>query len=404
MKINSWKTVRLGDVCEVIPGYAFKSKDMGEVGIPVVKIGDIKEDLSVDLMNCNRISEDIIDERFDKFILEDKDILLAMTGATAGKMGRLRSNQKALLNQRVAKIKPREADREYVWFVLSTERYRELFYNLGRGAAQPNISGGQIESVEIPLPPLPIQRRIASILSAYDDLIQNNLRRIKLLEESARLLYKEWFVRLRFPGHEHTRIINGVPEGWERKRLGDLAFVVMGQSPKSQFYNEDGEGLPFHQGVSDFGERFVTHSTYCTVSNRIAEPGDILCSVRAPVGRLNKTLDKIVIGRGLAAIRSKSDHQSYLYYQLRHHFFKEDLIGGGAIFASVTKEHLLSQELLTATESLIREFEDVIRPIDRQIELLFMENQKLRQARDILLPKLMNGEIEVDNLSTKRLV
>jgi type I restriction enzyme S subunit len=122
------------------------------------------------------------------------------------------------------------------------------------------------------------------------------------------------------------------------------------------------------------------------------------------VGRLNKTLDKIVIGRGLAAIRSKSDHQSYLYYQLRHHFFKEDLIGGGAIFASVTKEHLLSQELLTATESLIREFEDVIRPIDRQIELLFMENQKLRQARDILLPKLMNGEIEVDNLSTKRLV
>lgn len=145
------------------------------------------------------------------------------------------------------------------------------------------------------------------------------------LEEAARQLYREWFVRLRFPGYEHTRITNGVPEGWERKDLGDLADITMGQSPESKYYNQDGEGLPFHQGVTDFGNRFVTHRIYSNALNRIAEPGDILCSVRAPVGRLNVTLDKIVIGRGLAALRSKTGHQSILLQQLRTHFFKEDL-------------------------------------------------------------------------------
>jgi type I restriction enzyme S subunit len=133
-----------------------------------------------------------------------------------------------------------------------------------------------------------------------------------LLGDAARQLYREWFVRLRFPGHEHTRITNGVPEGWGKKSLGELALITMGQSPESQHYNETGEGLPFHQGVTHFGERFVTHRIYSTALNRIAEAGDILCSVRAPVGRLNVTVDKIVIGRGLAALRSRTGHQSLL--------------------------------------------------------------------------------------------
>ena len=289
--------------------------------------------------------------------------------------------------------KPEKADPEFIYYLLKLNR--ELLESHATGSTYKELSKSRLEVINFKLPELSTQQRIASILSAYDNLIENNLRRIKLLEESARLLYKEWFVRLRFPGYEHTRIIDGVPEGWERKKLGDIASVVMGQSPQSQFYNEDGEGLPFHQGVSNFGDRFVTHSTFCTVSNRIAEPGDILCSVRAPVGRLNITLDKIVIGRGLSAIRSKMKQQSYLYYQLRKYFFKEDLIGGGAIFASVTKSQLLSQELITASENLIREFEEIVKPIDKQIQVLNMQDHKLRKARDILLPKLMSGKIEL---------
>lgn len=390
---TGWSTSTLGSVCDVIPGYAFKSVDLGTEGMPVIKIGDIKEDLSVDAERCDRIPHNFVNEKHAKFKLEDKDIVLAMTGATAGKIGRLRTSEQALLNQRVARIKARKIHADFIWFVLSTRRYRELFYNLGRGAAQPNISAGQIESIEIPLPPYPIQSRIANILCAYDDLIAKNLRRISLLEQSARLLYEEWFVRLRFPGYEHTRVLKGVPKGWEKKKLRELATITMGQSPKSQYYNEDGEGLPFHQGVSDFGGRFVKHSTYCTVDGRMAQAGDILCSVRAPVGRLNITLDKIVIGRGLSAIRSNSGNQSFLFQQLRTHFFKEDLIGSGAIFAAVTREQLETQKLLTPPVFLITEFEDTSITADRQIECLFRQNQKLKQARDMLLPKLISGAI-----------
>ena len=169
----------------------------------------------------------------------------------------------------------------------------------------------------------------------------------------------------------------------------------MGQSPSSKLYNQDGEGLPFHQGVADFGDRFVTHRVYTTAENRIAEPGDILCSVRAPVGRLNLTTDKIVIGRGLAAVRSRQNHQLFLFYQLNVHFFKEDLIGAGAIFASVSKKELFAQELLTPTDQLIVLFEETSRPIDDQLRILTLENERLRAARDLLLPRLMSGEITV---------
>ena len=179
-------------------------------------------------------------------------------------------------------------------------------------------------------------------------MIENNRTRIQLLERTARMLYEEWFVRLRFPGHEVMTINNGVPMRWERRPLNELASITMGQSPKSIHYNDAGLGLPFHQGVTNFGQRFPSHRTYCTVinTNRIALPGDILFSVRAPVGRINVTLDRIVIGRGIAAVRSNRGQQNFLFYALKNRFFKEDLIGGGTIFSAVAKKDLHRVELV----------------------------------------------------------
>lgn len=159
--------------------------------------------------------------------------------------------------------------------------------------------------IELSIPSLLIQTKIADILSSYDDLIKNNQKQIKLLGEAAQRLYKEWFVDLRFPGHEKTPIVDGVPEGWGIKPLSDIATIVMGQSPKSEFYNQEHEGLPFHQGVASYGNRFVTDNVYSTSYTRIADVGSILFSVRAPVGCLNLTKHKIVIGRGLSAINHK---------------------------------------------------------------------------------------------------
>ena len=283
----------------------------------------------------------------------------------------------------------------FLFQYLRSGSFRKQIESLRTGAAQPQLPIRDIKTIGVPIPAITIQRRIADILSAYDDLIENNRRRIALLEQAARELYREWFVRLRFPGHENTRIADGLPEGWKRKTLGELAYVTMGQSPKSTHYNETGDGLPFHQGVTNFGYRFPAHRTYCSLETRVAVPRDILFSVRAPVGRINITLDKIVIGRGIAAIRSVQDEQNFLFYALKNHFFREDMIGGGAIFAAVTKKELHGVQIMQASSNVIQMFSDRIRSVDSQIEGLHLMAEQLMCARDLLLPRLMSGEVTV---------
>ena len=262
------------------------------------------------------------------------------------------------------------------------------------GATVDRIPLAKFPDFEVCLPDLSVQHRMASVLAAYDDLIENNRRRIRLLERAARMLYEEWFVRFRFPGHEGLNVTNGVPSGWETKPLSELASIIMGQSPKSIHYNEEGLGLPFHQGVTNFGQRFPSHRTWCTVTNRIALPGDILFSVRAPVGRINVTLDRIVIGRGIAAVRSNRGQQNFLFYALKNRFFKDDLIGGGTIFSAVAKKDLHRVELTQPEDEIVSLFTEFVAPIDRQIASLQRAVGKLCLARDAILPRLMNGEIE----------
>ena len=189
-----------------------------------------------------------------------------------------------------------------------------------------------------------------------------------------------------------------VPEGWEVKRLIDVCDIVMGQSPKSEFYNEIGEGLPFHQGVTNFGDRFPTDRMYCTVQKRIADAEDILFSVRAPVGRINVADKKIVIGRGLCAIRSKSGNQAFVFQQLKDIFKEEDSIGGGTIFKSVTKDDMHGVKFIVPSETLLKGFEEIIVPIFAEIKNMTMKNANLRSTRDLLLPKLISGEVDVSSL------
>lgn len=234
--------------------------------------------------------------------------------------------------------------------------------------------------------------------SATGDLIEVNKRRIALLEKMAEELYREWFVRMRFPGHQHTRFVKGVPEGWSETQLGKIARFTMGQSPKSEFYNEIGEGLPFHQGVGTYGDRFPNTSTYCSVDGRRAFMGDILFSVRAPVGRLNIADCDMIIGRGLAAIKHVDSKNSYLYYLLKTVFANEDIIGNGSIFNSVGKDELARFGVHGHPVSLVQKFDDIARPIDQQIERLIRSKAILTKTRDLLLPRLISGKLSVENL------
>ena len=287
-------------------------------------------------------------------------------------------------------------DNDFVYYFLKQSYIRNLAANSMTGA-----SGRQradlkfIKKIKFDLPSLPIQQKIASILSSYDCLIENNTRRIRLLEQMAENLYKEWFVRFRFPEHEKVKMVNGLPKGWNKEELGNIADVCMGSSPKSEYYNDEKKGLPFHQGVGSFGERFVLDNTYSTSYSQIANPMSILFSVRAPVGRLNYTRNRIAIGRGVAAINHKEGMQSLLFYTLKAKFFKEDIVGNGAIFSSITKKELLKLKFIVPIKELRVVFNNKINKIDREIDILYKQNQLLTRQRDLLLPRLMSGKLEV---------
>ena len=333
-------------------------------------------------------------------IYSENTVLLAMYGANVGQLAILR--RKAAVNQAICAMVVNENVADYRFLFYALLYRRKGLISKAFGVAQQNLNQDLIKSFNIPCPPLSTQRKIAAILSAYDDLIENNTRRIAILEEMARALYREWFVHFRFPGHEKIAMVEStlgmIPEGWEVVKLGDVCAITMGQSPSSQFYNTGGEGLPFHQGVADFGSRFPEDRVYCTVENRIAEVGDILFSVRAPVGRINIANKKIVIGRGLSAIRSKNGNQAFILQQLKELFQEEDSMGNGAIFKSVTKDDMHGIKMIQPSLEIISAYELHAQPIFSMLEVLTNKNSNLRQTRDLLLPKLMAGEIDVEGM------
>ena len=380
-------------------GSKLTSRDYVAEGVPVIRGSNLNGSRFLSMDDFVSVSDSKVQEDLSGNLAKAGDLVFTQRG-TLGQVaiipeGGISNRYVVSQSQMKITLDENKSDKFFLYYYFSSRQTVEKILNLVSSSGVPHINLTVLRNFEVPVPSLDIQKRIASILSTYDDLIENNRRRIRLLEQAARLLYKEWFVHLRFPGHEYVKIKDGVPEGWERKPLGEIADIKMGQSPKSIYYNEDGYGLPFHQGVTNFGIRFPSHQTYCTEQNRLAEPGDILFSVRAPVGRINITTDKIVIGRGLAAIRSNRDQQNFLFHSLKNHFFKEDMIGGGAIFAAITKKDLHGVELLQALDRVVEMFMEHVVPIDLQIEKLHQSNEQLIKARDLLLPRLMNGEITI---------
>ncbi len=289
-------------------------------------------------------------------------------------------------------------DPKFLYYFLQTLHLE----NFDTGSSNPTLNRNHVHKIKVLFPAaLETQQKISAILSAYDDLIANNQRRITLLERMAEDIYREWFVRLRFPGHKQVKFEKGVPQGWNPSTLGAVADFTMGQSPSSEYFNDAGNGLPFHQGVGSYGPRYPSHETFCSVSGRKAKPGDILFSVRAPVGRINIADRELIIGRGLAAIRHKRGMNGYLLYLLKVTFASEDIIGNGSIFNSVGKDELARLGVFEPSFALVEKFEALIQPIDQKVAALYQANASLKATRDALLPRLISGKLAVDGLDTR---
>lgn len=394
----SWEKVALSDIADFSNGVNF-DKSAYSSGVKLIGVSNFGDRFSPDYDELQEIDAKVV--RPGDYLI-DGDIVFVRSNGNKELVGRCMLIKEPRYSVTYsgfcirARIKDaNKYDPTFFAYYFKSKAFRKALAGNAIGANIQNLSQGRLANHIAYVPNIEVQRKIADVLSAYDDLIESNQKQIKLLEEAAQRLYKEWFVDLRFPGHETTPIVDGVPEGWKVRSLTEVANVVMGQSPKSEFYNREGKGLPFHQGVGSFGVRFVIDSTYSTSFTRIAEAGSILFSVRAPVGRLNITKNKVVIGRGLAAINHRAGKQSYLFYLLKERFFKDDIIGNGAIFASISKDELLGQKFMVPTDEIVDRFDAIVRDIDRKIAGLADQIILLTEARDRLLPKLMNGEIEV---------
>lgn len=395
------KEYRLGDIITIKHGYAFDGEHIVQEdnGIVLVTPGNFRIGGGFQEEKCKFYSGEIP----DGYVLSSGDFIVTMTdlSKTIDTLGYSAlvpesDNRVYLHNQRIGLVsfKANDCFPGYIYFLMRTHPYQRFIANTSTGSTVHHTSPSKIYDYRFYAPSYEEQREIAERMFAYEKIIKNNQRQIKLLEEAAQRLYKEWFVDLRFPGHENTKITDGIPEGWKIQTLSQIADVVMGQSPKSEFYNQNGQGLPFHQGVGSYGTRFVVDKIYSTSFTRIAEAGSILFSVRAPVGRLNLTRNRVVIGRGLAAINHRLGKQSYLFYLLKEHFFKDDVIGNGAIFASISKDELLAQQFTIPVSNLIEQFNVIVSDMDGRIAELAEQVTLLIEARDRLLPKLMSGEIE----------
>ena len=283
MKSNK---IRLGEQCVVTSSKRFHLSERITQGVTFYCSKEIiKKFNGEDVTECDYISEDLYKKVSNEFgVPKENDLLITTRGTIGIPYLYKRTDRFYFADGNLTWIKDFDSNlySKFLYYWFQSYEGRKKFEALAKGTAQKAVPISGIKTLEIELPSLKSQKRIADILSAYDDLIENNQKQIKLLEEAAQRLYKEWFVDLRFPGHENTKIVDGVPEGWNEKTLSQVANVIMGQSPKSEFYNSEKKGLPFHQGVGSYGVRFVMDDIYSTSYTRIAEPNSILFSVRAP--------------------------------------------------------------------------------------------------------------------------
>lgn len=303
---------------------------------------------------------------------------------------------------------PSESSEKFMHYVFTY--IRNSIQNSVTGSIQDNINIDYLSQLDFKVPPKRYQDKVVGVLGTIDEKIDTNTRICTELEAMAKTLYDYWFTQFDFPNAEgkpyrssggemvwNDQLKRKIPKGWSAGQLSDIANITMGQSPSGDTYNENGSGTIFYQGCTDFGTRFPVPRVYTSAPTRFAKAGDILMSVRAPVGTLNIAMEDCCIGRGLAALNSKFGSQLHLLYTLSG--FKQlfDVMdGNGTTFGSITKDTLFEMKVVIPRRDQIKSFEEMVQPIEQKIRVAEQENRELTKLRDWLLPVLMNGQATVE--------
>ena len=303
--------------------------------------------------------------------------VIVTSEAPMGEVARIRTIEESqwVAGQRIFALKPdnKIVNSRYLYYSFLSSEVQHGLHSRSSGTTVIGIKQKELKEVEIPLPPLEEQERIAGILGSLDDKIEANTRLIQTLDSLGEAATRKYLKSVQ-----------------KTQKLNDIAHIVMGQSPKGETLNTEGSGVLFFQGKKDFGFRYPTPRTYTTAATRMAEPLDILFSVRAPIGALNRSVEACCVGRGLAAIRSSCGQENTLFYTLKTNpNLWEKFEGEGTIFSAINKKGLSELDIPFSETAISNGVEDFLTSVEQEIFSLEQENLQLAETRDALIKRLI---------------
>jgi type I restriction enzyme S subunit len=404
MSSKHWPIRPLGDCAKFLSGGTPRKDrtEFWEGDIPWVSSGEMTENRIHDA--SLHITAEAVEA--GSRLVPENTVLAVVRGMSLAKEFRVSiTKREVAFNQdlKAFACKP-DVDPEFLFYSLFAQRehIRRLATEASHGTKK--LETDTLAGVSIPLPELRIQRRTAEVASIYDELIENNQRRMQLLENAGRLLYDEWFVRLRFPGYEHTPIADGVPEGWLKCSVGQFGQVITGKTPSTKDIDNYGGEIPFIKTPDMHGNMFVietetslTEKGANTQPGKFIPPNTVLVSCIGTIGVVSLSSVRSQFNQQInALVPSDSTYCYFCFFAFRDLKGAMEAIGGGVTMSNINKTKFKRLELLKPPAPLLREFHEYSQPLFQQIQVLAVQNQKLRIARDLFLPRLMSGELLSD--------
>ena len=400
----SWEKVAIKSICKGIYDGPHATPPMSDTGAIFLGISNFNNG-RLDLSDIRYISENDLLKWTKRVSPQANDIVFSYE-ATLNLYAIIPDDFRGCLGRRMALIRVDEekAYYKFLYYYFYSDAWRAVIQeNTVLGATVDRIPLVKFPDFPIYLPPIETQRRIVDILSAYDDLIENNRKQIKLLEEAAQRLYKEWFVDLRFPGHEHTKIVDGVPEGWEIYRFSDKVDIMSGGTPKTDNPNYYNGTIPFYTPKDSDGAFFafntitnITEDGLNNCNSRLYPKNTVIVTARGTVGKT--TLLGVPMAMNQSCYALKSDEIAapyYLFFALNKEIASLKAMSNGGVFNTIIVKTFDSIHIAIPSNDLIATFETLVTPIMEQIQVKTKESFALSEVRDRLLPKLMSGEVEV---------
>lgn len=399
----NFRSYEIKDICKIKSGKRLpKGTDFSEKPTKhkYIRARDIKNG-KIDSSDLGYISEET-QKKIERYIVNTNDIIITIAG-TIGEVALVSKKFDGVnLTENAVRLTEFSKDvcPEFLAYILKSPERKEYMEQVAGGSAQPKLGIYKIEAIKVDLPDVQIQHKIADILSAYDNLIENNQRQIKLLEEAAQRLYKEWFVDLRFPGHENTKIVDGVPEGWSKTTVGEGSSVLRrGISPK---YSDDAKSVVINQKcirqtVVSYDEARTQEKKYLD-ELELKESDIVICSTGAGtlgrVGQIFEAKENLTFDSHVTLIRTNGQvGQQYLFWTLK---MQQDYLmnagRGSTNQLELSRETIGNCEFLVPEQQIATQAEKIMVGIHDKIRDCAMQNVRLREARDLLLPKLMSGE------------